>query len=99
MYLALLSFAILKPSDWSDVAVFCVLGKAVEVPPATPVSAEAFIAVMMTSSILLFIAAAAALAYVLVGSINALTLSASSTKSPHSYVDKDTLRLECGVSI
>ena len=55
MYLALLSFAILKPSDWSDVAVFCVLGKAVEVPPATPVSAEAFIAVMMTSNYVIVI--------------------------------------------
>ena len=32
MYLADLSFAIDKPSDWSDVAVFCVLGRAVEVP-------------------------------------------------------------------
>ena len=84
MYLALLSFAIVKPSDWSDVAVFCVLGKAVDVPPETPVLADAFIAVIITSSILLFIAAAAALAYVDVGSISILTLSASSTRSPHS---------------
>ncbi len=70
-----------------------------EVPTATPVSAEAFIAVMMPSSIERFMAAAAARAYVEVGSINSRTLSLSSTKSPHSYVAKDTLRLECGVEL
>ena len=61
-FFASLNLAKVKPSDWFDVANLDVLGSATEVPPVTPASADALKAVIITSSILLPIAAAAAFA-------------------------------------
>ena len=87
------SLATVNPAE--PCAIFWPLGNVVEVVPDLPVNAVPPKADMISSSIARPIAAAAARAYELVGSINIRTLSLSSMRSAHSYEVRLTIRREC----
>ena len=95
-FLALTNLATVNPAE--PCAIFWPLGNVVEVVPDLPVNAVPPKADMISSSIARPIAAAAARAYELVGSISRRTLSLSSMRSAHSYEVRLTILRECGVS-